>query len=208
MQTRSLLSTILVAVSIGSAVPVVAQTVAPDPRVCVVQHVDGITEVSDRGANARPASVGLGLGRNAILRTEAGARITMSCSGGLKIVLGPDSEVEVFGLLSGGSRPFGLRLIDGIAGFLFSSDAGNGVQVRTPSAVAAVRSTEWAMQVKDRASAVFAREGIVFVFANGENKRLDPGEGIDVAPSGTMGNVTAWGQARIDQFDALLGSDW
>ena len=208
MQTRNLICAMLVVISIGSAVPVVAQTVAPDPGVCVVQHVDGITEVSERGANVRPATVGLGLGRNAILRTEAGARVTMSCSGGLKVVLGPDSEVEVFGLLSGGSRPFGLRLIDGIAGFLFSSDAGNGVQVRTPSAVAAVRSTEWAMQVKDRASAVFTREGIVFVFADGGNERLNEGEGIDVEPSGAMGNVTVWGQARIDQFNALLGPDW
>ncbi|MCL6284153.1 FecR family protein [Ruegeria sp. 2012CJ41-6] len=152
--------------------------------------------------------IGLGLGLNAKLRTEAEARVTMACSGGLEVVVGPESEIDVLGLLDGDTRPFGLRLIDGIAGFLFSSEDGNGVQVRTPSAVAAVRSTEWAMRVENRASAVFTREGTVFVAGDDADVKLGPGEGIDVSSSGEIGSVTNWGRARIEEFDDLLGAEW
>ncbi len=181
---------------------------AQDPGTCVVTRAEGQATVSARGAGRRSAEIGLGLGRNAKLRTGPGGRVTMTCSGGLEVVVGPESELDVQGILDGGARPFGLRLLDGIAGFLFSSDAPNGVQIRTPSAVAAVRSTDWAMQVENRASAVFAREGTVFVVAEEGDARLGPGDGVDVTPSGEVGPVVQWGQARIDRFDALLGPDW
>ncbi|MDP5217271.1 FecR domain-containing protein [Ruegeria sp. 2205SS24-7] len=171
-------------------------------------RVEGQAVVSARGVDAQPAVIGLGLGLNAKLRTEAEARVTMACSGGLEIVVGPESEIDVLGLLEGDTRPFGLRLIDGIAGFLFSSEDGNGVQVRTPSAVAAVRSTEWAMQVESDASAIFTREGTVFVAVDDADAQLGPGEGVDVSPSGEMGSVARWGQARIEEFDVLLGAEW
>ena len=204
MTCRNLLRTLFASLWIGLALPAGAQT----PGACVVTRVEGGAEVSARGAGVQAAVTGLGLGRNAKLRTEAGARVTLRCFGGLDVVVGPESEVDVLGLLEGGTKPLGFRLIDGLAGFLFSSQDGNGVQIRTPSAVAAVRSTQWAMQVERRASAVFAREGTVFVFANGGEARLGPGDGIDVTSSGKRGKVTRWGQARIDRFDALLGPDW
>ncbi|MFA3918335.1 FecR domain-containing protein [Ruegeria hyattellae] len=201
---KKLLAALLTYFWIGLACPVVAQT----QGTCVVARVEGQAVVSARGAGAQSAVIGLGLGLNAKLRTEAEARVTMACSGGLEVVVGPESEIDVLGLLDGDARPFGLRLIDGIAGFLFSSEDGNGVQVRTPSAVAAVRSTEWAMRVENRASAVFAREGTVFVAVDDADAQLGPGEGIDVSSSGEIGSVTSWGQARIDEFDALLGAEW
>ncbi|MEY8837492.1 FecR domain-containing protein, partial [Cribrihabitans sp. XS_ASV171] len=132
---------------------------------------------------------------------------TLTCAGGLEVVVGPASEIDLEGVLDGGTQPLGLRLMHGIAGFL-SSGGGNGVQVRTPSAVAAVRSTQWAMRVEDRASAVFTRSGTVFVLAEGGQARLGPGDGVDVTAAGDVGPVTRWGQARIDRFDALLGPDW
>ncbi|SEP00167.1 FecR protein [Salinihabitans flavidus] len=204
MKHGSLLRGILASILIGLVSPAAAQT----PGTCVVTRVEGQAFVSARGAGVRSAVTGLGLGRNAKLRTDAGGRITMTCSGGLDVVVGPESEVDVIGLLDGGARPFGLRLIDGIAGFLFSSDEENGVQVRTPSAVAAVRSTQWAMRVENRASAIFARTGMVFVVTDDDDARLGPGDGVDVTPSGEIGPVTPWGQARIDRFGALLGPDW
>ena len=204
MTDGNLLRAILTSLAIGLVCPAAAQT----PGTCVVTRIDGQAVVSARGAGTRAAVAGLGLGRNATLRTEAGARVTMTCSGGLEVVVGPGSEIDVIGLLDSGARPFGLRLLDGVAGFLFGGDDKNGVQVRTPSAVAAVRSTEWAMRVEHRASAVFARDGTVFVLADGGEARLGPGDGVDVAPSGEIGSVTRWGQARIDRFGALLGPDW
>lgn len=188
----------------GFAYPVLAQS----QGTCVVTRVEGQAVVSARGVDAQSAVIGLGLGLNAKLRTEVEARVTMSCSGGLEVVVGPESEIDVLGLLESDTRPFGLRLIGGIAGFLFSSEDGNGVQVRTPSAVAAVRSTEWAMRVEDRASAVFTRVGTVFVAADNTVTQLERGEGVDVSRSGEIAAATRWGRARIEEFDALLGAEW
>ncbi|MDK3018430.1 FecR family protein [Pseudodonghicola flavimaris] len=212
MTDRNLLFACLAVLTLGLGAPVAAQSSEPrpgsPPGTCIVTRVDGPAIVSARGAGARPAEIGLGLGRNAKLRTRAGARVTLACAGGLEVVVGPDSEVDVVGLLDGGSRPLGLRLIDGIAGFLFASEDDHGVQVRTPSAVAAVRSTQWAMQVDRRASAIFTREGTVFVVTRSGDTRLGPGEGVDVARSGRLRPVTRWGQPRIDRLGALLGPDW
>ncbi len=204
MNQKSLLVILLIYSGIGLAGSVGAQT----QGTCVITQTEGQAVVSARGAGTQPAVIGLGLGLNAKLRTEADARVTMACSGGLEVVIGPESEIDVLGLLDHETRPFGLRLIDGIAGFLFSSEDGNGVQVRTPSAVAAVRSTEWAMRVENRASAIFTREGTVFVSADDTVAQLSPGKGIDVSSSGEVGSVTDWGSARIEEFDALLGAEW
>jgi ferric-dicitrate binding protein FerR (iron transport regulator) len=181
---------------------------AQAPGTCIVTRVDGQVTISARGAGSREAATGLALGRNSTLLTGSAGRVTMSCSGGLEVIVGPQTKLDVLGPLDGGARPFGLRIIDGIAGFLFSGDDDNGVQVRTPSAVAAVRSTQWAMQVDDQSSAIFAREGTVFVFADGGDARLGPGDGVDITPSGEIGPVRRWGQRRIDLFDVLLGPDW
>ncbi|WP_372572345.1 FecR domain-containing protein [Ruegeria jejuensis] len=201
---KNLLAVLLACFWIGLACPVVAQT----QGTCIVTRVEGQAVVSARGAETQSAVNGLGLGLNAKLRTEAEARVTMACSGGLEVVVGPESEIDVLGLLDGDTRPFGLRLIDGIAGFLFSSEDGSGVQVRTPSAVAAVRSTEWAMQVESGASAIFTREGTVFVAVDGADAQLGAGEGVDISSSGEIGSVAHWGQARIEEFDVLLGVEW
>lgn len=201
---KNLLAALLNCFWIGLACPAAAQT----QGTCVITRMEGQAVVSARGAGAQPAVIGLGLGLNAKLRLSAETRVTMACTGGLEVVVGPESEIDVLGLLGDDTRPFGLRLIDGIAGFLFSSEDGNGVQVRTPSAVAAVRSTEWAMRVENSASAIFTREGTVFVYAGDTVAQLGQGKGIDVSSSGEIGSVTEWGRARIEEFDALLGTEW
>jgi hypothetical protein len=196
---------LVAAVALCLATPLDAQSGSDH---CIITRVDGVAVVSARGAGRHSAEPGLGLGRNATLRTRRGARVTMTCADGLKVVIGPDSRITVAGVLDGATRPFGLRVLDGIAGFLFDRGDGDGVQVRTPSAVAAVLSTEWAMRVQDGASAVFARDGSVFVVADGGTVRLGAGDGVDVTRTGSVGPVVRWGQARIDLFDGLLGPDW
>ena len=194
---------------IAAAVIGLAPPVHADPgAACVITQVAGTAEVSARNTGEHPAEPGLRIGHNATLRTGEGARVTLTCPDGLEVVVGPQSEITVSGLLEGPTRPFGLRLMDGIAGFLFDRHAGDGIQVRTPPAVAAVRSTEWAMQVQDRASAVFARDGTVFVVAGGGTVRLGAGDGVDVTGAGSVGPVVRWGAARIDLFADLLGPGW
>lgn len=175
--------------------------------VCVIVTVDGQAVVFALGVRQRPAEPGLGLGNNAILRTRTNTRVTLMCTDQLQIIVGPQTEITVARLVDGGPRPFGLRLMEGIVGFLFDGD-GDGVQVRTPSAVAAVRSTQWAMRVEDEASAIFARKGEVFVLADDGSVQLGSGEGVDVTARGEIGPVARWGRARIDLFSDLLGPDW
>lgn len=196
---------ILAAASLGTAAPLRADADAA----CFITHVAGSAEVSARGAGRFAARPGLGLGRNATMRTGEASRVRMTCPDGLAVVIGPQSEIAVSGFLEGASsRPFGVRLMNGIAGFLFDRTGGDGIQVRTPSAVAAVRSTEWAMRVENRASAVFSRDGTVFVVAEDGTARLQAGDGVDVTASGEVGPVVRWGQARIDLFADLLGPRW
>jgi hypothetical protein len=186
-----------------------AEAQTPLRGVCVILAVEGAAQVSASGTGSRPAEPGLGLGRNAWLRTGDGGRATLGCDGDLRVVVGPASEFVVRRVLEEAPRTFRVQMMRGIAGFLFGSgDAGGEVQVRTPSAVAAVRSTEWAMQVAGGASAVFAREGAVFVVGARETARLGPGNGIDVTADGALGTVVQWGQPRIDLFSELLGPEW
>jgi len=196
-----------IALAYAHVVPVMAQT---DVRsICVVLSVEGTSVVSAPGNRRRAAEVGLGMGRGATLRTEANARVTLQCYSDLRVVVGPASEIAVARLVDDAQQTFGMRLMQGIAGFFSDSDdTGETIQIRTPSAVAAVRSTEWAMRVTEGASAVFAREGAVFVFGETETVQLGPGDGVDVSAGGTVGPVVQWGQLRIDRFAELLGSDW
>lgn len=184
-----------------------AQPFAQGAGPCVIRAVEGRATVSAPGAGRHVAEVGLGMGANATLRTMADARVTLLCPDDLRVVVGPDTEIAVARLVPGGPQPVALRLLRGIAGFLFGG-TGEGVQVHTPSAVAAVRSTQWAMRVENDASAVFAREGAVFVRGGDATVRLGPGEGVDVAADGDVGSVVRWGQPRIDLFARLLGPAW
>jgi hypothetical protein len=179
---------------------------AQSPATCIVQRARGTPTVSTGGAAQRPAEPGLALGPNDTLRTPAASRVTLACPDKLTVVVGPDSAVTVEGLLAADARPFALRLLDGIAGFLFKGSG--GVEVRTPSAVAAVRSTEWAMRVHDGVSEVFTRAGTVSVTAAGGTARLGPGDGIDVSPAGELKPVVQWRPPRIARFAELLGPDW
>jgi hypothetical protein len=185
-----------------------AQATAQDAGRCEVTGVTGDVTLSAPGTPAYAAAPGLQLAPGTFVRTGAAARAAMICANGLDVVIGPRSAVRLEGILQGSGTPFGLNLLRGIAGFLFDRDGAAGVQIRTPSAVAAVRSTEWAMQVRDRASAIFARDGTVFVGTPTGSARLMPGEGVDVTASGEIGRVVRWGQGRIDRFGALLGPDW
>lgn len=183
-----------------------AQAQVQAPGTCVVERVEGAAVVSAAVLAQRAAVPGLALGANDTLRTPSASRVTLLCPDNLKVIVGPDSVVTVEGLLAGDARTFGLKILDGIAGFLFKGSG--GVQVRAPSAVAAVRSTEWAMRVNDGVSEVFTRSGTVTVTADGGSARLGPGDGIDVSNRGELKPVVQWRPPRVARFGELLGPGW
>jgi hypothetical protein len=179
---------------------------AQAPGTCVVERVEGAAVVSAAVLARHDVKPGMALGANDTLRTPSASRVTLLCPDNLKVIVGPDSVVTVEGLLAGDTRTFGLKILDGIAGFLFKGTA--GVQVRAPSAVAAVRSTEWAMRVSDGVSEVFTRTGTVTVTADGGSAKLGPGDGIDVSNRGELKPVVQWRPPRVARFGELLGPGW
>lgn len=195
---------------IGIAAAALSMLVAPASAqpsdACQIQRIEGTVMVSVGGAVPLAAQPGQTLASRDTVRTLPASRVSLGCAGGLKVVVGPDSAITVEGVLATGSQPFGLRLLEGIAGFLFKGSG--GVQVRTPSAVAAVRSTEWAMRWANGVSEVFTREGTVTVSADGGTATLGPGDGVDVSDTGVLKPVVQWRPPRIARFGELLGPDW
>lgn len=205
---RGLAAATLVMAFGGAQAQAQAPTSAPTqaPGTCVVERVEGAAVVSATFLERREVKPGLAIGANDTLRTPSASRVTLMCPDKLKVIIGPDSVVTVEGLLAGDGRTFGVKLLEGIAGFLFKGTG--GVAVRAPSAVAAVRSTEWAMRVNDGVSEVFTRNGTVTVTADGGSAKLGPGDGIDVSKQGELRPVVQWRPPRVARFGELLGPGW
>lgn len=83
---------------------------------------------------------------------------------------------------------------------------GTTFQVITPQAIAAVRGTRWAVDVKGSKSSVFVVNGQVGVTrrTGGRGVSLRPGEGVDVEP-GVPLEVKRWAPTRAQALLARLG---
>ncbi len=181
---------------------------AQSPGDCVVSRLSGAEARVERAAAAPEVQVGLLLQPADRVSTGAGTRMTLTCDGGEVIMtVGPDTTLLMEDVL-GPDEPPTVGLLQGIAGFLFNRSDRRGFEVRTPSAVAAVRSTEWAMWVTDGATATFVREGRVQVAAGDVAPVLQAGDGVEVSAQGTMGDVTRWAPGRVAEIDTRLGPDW
>ena len=85
--------------------------------------------------------------------------------------------------------------------------SGSGFVVVTPQAIAAVRGTEWAVDVQARRTSVLVLEGNVSVQrpASGTAVGLGPGQGVDVEPGTAPLTVRRWPDARVAALLARLG---
>lgn len=171
-------------------------------------QVSNTTAEPSPGSDPATAVVGQLLNAGDRIRTNASGRATITCNTGLTITLGGDTVIVLDRLMTPNRRGAGIRLLEGIAGFLLPQPRSGGFEVRTPSAVAAVRSTEWAIDVDQRATAAFVRDGAVTITGADGNVLLTPGEGVDVDADGGVGSVVSWGEGRIAMFDQRLGPDW
>lgn len=81
-----------------------------------------------------------------------------------------------------------------------SPQARGGFQVRTPQAIAAVRGTQWAVDVAGARTSVFVLSGRVGVRRLGARRgvELGPGEGVDVEPGTAALTVRRWPIARAN----------
>jgi ferric-dicitrate binding protein FerR (iron transport regulator) len=82
-----------------------------------------------------------------------------------------------------------------------------GFQVLTPQAIAAVRGTRWAVDVKNGTTAVFVVRGRVAVgrVTSRQTVVLSAGEGVDVAAGSGPLAVRRWPPARAAALLARLG---
>jgi ferric-dicitrate binding protein FerR (iron transport regulator) len=86
-------------------------------------------------------------------------------------------------------------------------DGATGFEVITPQAIAAVRGTRWAVDVKPGMTSVFVIRGQVDVSrpAGDESVVLGPGEGVDVKADGSGLTVKRWPAKRVAALLARLG---
>lgn len=83
----------------------------------------------------------------------------------------------------------------------------SGFEVVTPQAIAAVRGTRWAVDVKRGNTSVLVLRGRVAVnkVSTGQGVTLGQGQGVDADRGRAALRVTQWGQPRINALMARLG---
>jgi hypothetical protein len=138
-----------------------------------------------------------------IVRTGPDARVLIVCHDGLRIAVGPGTELILRTYVAresgnGGSLEVVLGLLRGIARLIGSATPPRRlIEVDTRTAVASVRSTEWLLDVTEKGTGVFVIVGEVEVAGlAGGRVVLRPGEGTDVAPGAVPRPPTRWGEAR------------
>ncbi|AYG66300.1 MULTISPECIES: FecR domain-containing protein [unclassified Rhizobium] len=145
---------------------------------------------------------------NCPLRPAVSAeRQTLNCEAGLSITVERGAHYRLADRNRDG-RVDALVLDSKAA--LIDVDAGRvpgGFEVVTPQAIAAVRGTRWAVDVKRANTSVLVLRGRVAVnkVSTGQGVTLGRGQGVDADRSRSPLHVTQWGQPRINALMARLG---
>ena len=132
----------------------------------------------------------------------AGGVVSIEFLDGSVVTIGADSIVIVAEYAVGeGESDLG-RTLSLILGALRAVVAGDGAppvfEVETRAAVAAARSTEWAMEVdREDHTAVLGIVGEVAVTGAGTTVVLGPGFGTDIDPGEAPTPATEWGAGRV-----------
>jgi hypothetical protein len=176
-------------------------------RTCEVAEVAGEASLAQSGGRI-DVEVGTDLGARDILTTGPAGRVEVACSDGTRVTVGPDTQIGLGSLVGEQAEDtsIGMSLHRGIARFLAPVRTWGTFNVFGPVAVASVRSTEWIMETPKSGTNVFVLQGAVDVLSKrGDNVRLSPTFGIDVAPDGTMAEPKKWGAKRVADVLARLG---
>jgi hypothetical protein len=140
-------------------------------------------------------------------RFQDPAREVLTCSGDITITAEADTQFELQDR-NGDGGPDAVSL-QGKALLLETpaGSTGNGFEVVTPQAIAAVRGTKWAVDVADGKTSVFVVDGRVAVSreTGGTGVELGPGEGVDVEAGTAPLTVRQWGAARVAALLARFG---
>lgn len=169
-------------------------------------------------ADGRPLAAGDKLDVGATLRTGAAGRVRLKFSDGSIVVLADNSQLRIvaYAAPAGQARAAELLLEMGLVGQRVTPSAGGSWRVRTPTAVTAVRGTEFSVEVgDDRATAVHVKAGEVDVEPSGPQTRgIKPRPPVRLAQAlnGTRcdatqcGSATAWSAERVARVEQRLGA--
>ncbi|KQW52255.1 MULTISPECIES: FecR domain-containing protein [unclassified Roseateles] len=182
--------------------------------VCEVMAVSGEAQRVDGKALA----VGDKLDVGTTLRTGGNGRVRLRFIDGSVLVLADRSQLRIEAFSASASQPRAAELLLelGLIGQRVTPSASGSWQVRTPTAVTAVRGTEFSVEVgDDLATAVHVKAGEVDVEATGAQARAaKPRRPVRLAKAlnGTRcdasecGAAVAWAAERVARVDQRLGS--
>ena len=203
MSRKRSISAILFGIALGTAAAATAEPAGAEP-VGEVQTVVGTAELVRAGTTTSVRD-GMGVEPGDELRTGEAGRLRVRFIDGSFATLGSLAAmtVERFEQPGGtGTRDAALAIAGGFVRAVAEKLVGaSRFEVRTPTAVAAARSTEWIVEVTREGTAVVAMSGRVSVRPTGpgpgEPVELDPGQGTDVAPGAAPQPAKPWGEARM-----------
>ncbi|EJC79360.1 Fe2+-dicitrate sensor, membrane component [Rhizobium leguminosarum bv. trifolii WSM2297] len=137
---------------------------------------------------------------------DAGARQVFSCPGGVKVTAEAGASFRLADRNGDGSPDSASLRRKAILVDVDSSQHAGGFQVVTPQAIAAVRGTQWAVDVASGKTSVLVVRGSVAVRRPaGEQVVLSPGEGVDVSGGTEPLVVRRWPAPRVAALLARLG---
>ncbi|MFN3861015.1 MAG: FecR domain-containing protein [Roseateles sp.] len=169
-------------------------------------------------ADGRPLVAGDKLDAGATLRTGATGRVRLKFSDGSIVVLADNSQLRIVAYTAPAGQPRAAELLLelGLVGQRVTPSAGGSWRVRTPTAVTAVRGTEFSVEVgEDRATAVHVKTGEVDVEPAGAQTRgIKPRQPVRLAQAlnGTRcdatqcSSATAWSAERVARVEQRLGT--
>lgn len=183
-------------------------------QACEVMAVSGDAQRVD----GKPLAVGDRLDVGTALRTGAAGRVRLKFTDGSVLVLADNSQLRIAAFSAGSGQPRTVELLLelGLVGQRVNPSAGGAWRVRTPTAVTAVRGTEFSVEVgDDRATAVLVKTGEVDVEPTGPQTRgVKPRYPVKLATrqAGTRCNgqecteASTWAAERVQRVEQRLGS--
>ncbi|HEX6957446.1 MAG TPA: FecR domain-containing protein [Ferrovibrio sp.] len=168
---------------------------------CSVSNLRGFALVLRQGTSMRLGR-GAGIWPDDQLVTGNKTRLRVACTGRAEITVGPESSVSMQDLANMQNQSnMVLELLQGILRVAISANADRrGFQIRTPTAVAAARSTEWITEAQPALTGVLVLKGSVAVSnrRTGNSVTVDAGLGTNVAADADPTPPAPWGRPRAE----------
>lgn len=156
------------------------------------------TATLERGGQKSPLAAGAGLRQGDKIATGPSGRLKVTFADGSIVALGAATTLDISRYA--GPKSTTARILSLIVGIvratLPAGGAQRGFEIRTRTAIASVRSTDWIIEQKGTKAAVFVVHGFVRVSAAQDTIVLGDGEGSDIEQGKPPSTPKPWGAAR------------